>query len=131
MFNKIARMLVGDPNKREIEKSTDAVDQINALENEYEALSDAELLAKTDEFRSRLEQDETLDDLLVEAFAAVREASKRTLGLRHYDVQLIGGIALHQKDCRNAHRRGQDPGGHPAALPERPDRPRRPPGDGQ
>jgi len=72
------------------------VDAINDLEPQFEALSDTELRAKTGELRSRLGRGESLDDLLVEAFAAVREASKRTIGLRHYDVQLIGGIVLHQ-----------------------------------
>ncbi|MBN1640498.1 MAG: hypothetical protein JXA09_04615 [Anaerolineae bacterium] len=71
------------------------VDAINALEDEYEALSDEALRGKTDEFLARLADGETLDDILVEAFAAVREASKRTTGMRHYDVQLLGGIALH------------------------------------
>ncbi|HUT20666.1 MAG TPA: preprotein translocase subunit SecA, partial [Anaerolineae bacterium] len=71
------------------------VDAINDLENEYVALSDQQLRAKTSVFLERLAEGETLDDILVEAFAAVREASKRTIGLRHYDVQLLGGIALH------------------------------------
>ena len=72
------------------------VDRINELESEYEKLSNEEVKAKTAEFRARLEKGETLDDLLPEAFATVREAAKRTLGMRHYDVQLIGGIALHR-----------------------------------
>ncbi|MDH3475700.1 MAG: preprotein translocase subunit SecA, partial [Rhodospirillales bacterium] len=72
------------------------VDAIGALEPELEALSDEELRARTTKFRARLEQGETLDDLLVEAFATVREAAKRTLGQRHFDVQLIGGIVLHR-----------------------------------
>ncbi len=96
MLKKFVTILGGDPNKRAISKSNEIVDQINSLEPEFEALSDDGLLAKTDEFRTRLAQGETLDELLPEAFAAVREASKRTNGQRHYDVQLIGGIALHQ-----------------------------------
>lgn len=96
MLNKLIRTFGGDPNKRKIEELSEVVSQINALEADYEALSDAQLRAKTDEFKQRLADGETLDDLLVEAFAAVREASKRTIGLRHFDVQLIGGIALHQ-----------------------------------
>ncbi len=96
MLNKLIRTFGGDPNKRKIEEFSEIVNQINALEGEYEALSDADLLAKTHEFKQRLADGETLDDILVEAFAAVREASKRTIGLRHYDVQLIGGIALHR-----------------------------------
>jgi preprotein translocase subunit SecA len=96
MLKKFVTILGGDPNKRAISKSNEIVDQINSLEPQFEQLSNEALLAKTAEFRSRLADGETLDDLLPEAFAAVREASKRTNGQRHYDVQLIGGIALHQ-----------------------------------
>jgi preprotein translocase subunit SecA len=96
MLKKFVTIFGGDPNKRALDKSNQTVDQINSLEAEFEALSSEELLAKTAEFSSRLVNGETLDDLLPEAFAAVREASKRTNGQRHYDVQLIGGIALHQ-----------------------------------
>ncbi len=96
MFQKVVNILGGDPHKREIEKLSATVEQINQLEPEFEKLSDEALQAKTDEFRQRLAEGETLDDLLPEAFAAVREASKRTIGLRHYDVQLVGGIVLHQ-----------------------------------
>src|SRR5512137_1654572 len=96
MLKKFVTILGGDSNKRALSKSNEIVDQINSLETQYEEVSNEELLAKTTEFRGRLSQGETLDDLLPEAFAAVREASKRTNGQRHYDVQLIGGIALHQ-----------------------------------
>ena len=96
MFKKISNIFAGDSQKRRLDKLVTVVDQINALEPTFEALSNDALRAKTDEFRQRLSQGETLDDLLPEAFAAVREASKRTLGLRHYDVQLICGINLHQ-----------------------------------
>ncbi|HUV91603.1 MAG TPA: hypothetical protein VMV80_00820, partial [Anaerolineales bacterium] len=96
MLKKFVSVVGGDPNKRAIEKYTSIVDQINALESQFETLSDEALSAKTDEFRSRLSNGETLDDLLVESFATVREASKRTLGMRHFDVQLIGGIAMHE-----------------------------------
>ncbi|MCW5878583.1 MAG: hypothetical protein KIS80_06925 [Anaerolineales bacterium] len=75
---------------------SEMVNFINGLEAEYEALADEALRAKTEEFRARLDQGESLDELLAEAFATVREASKRTLGLRHFDVQLMGGMALHQ-----------------------------------
>ncbi|MCX7680547.1 MAG: SEC-C metal-binding domain-containing protein [Anaerolineae bacterium] len=88
--------VIGDANQREIARLQKVVARINALEPYFQALDDAQLRAKTDEFRRRLEQGETLDDLLVEAFAAVREAARRTIGLRPYDVQLIGGIVLHQ-----------------------------------
>ncbi len=96
MLKKIVQVIGGDPNKKAIEKYSVVVDQINHLEAVFEKLSKEELRAKTDAFRTRLEDGETLDDILPEAFAAVREASKRTIGLRHYDVQLIGGIALHE-----------------------------------
>lgn len=96
MLRRLVTFIGGDPNKKELEKYAQIVAQINALEKDFEALSDESLAAKTIEFRQRLKEGETLDDLLPEAFAAVREASKRTIGLRHYDVQLIGGIVLHQ-----------------------------------
>ena len=96
MFQKILRVLGGDPNKQEILKLSEIVKEINDLEPSFESLNNDALLAKTDELRGRLQEGETLDDLLPEAFAAVREASKRTIGLRHYDVQMIGGIVLHQ-----------------------------------
>jgi len=96
MLKRLIRVIGGDPNKREIDRLSEIVDQINALERKFEALSDAALSEKTNEFRARLADGETLDDLLPEAYAAVREASKRTLGLRHFDVQLIGGIVLHE-----------------------------------
>ena len=96
MFKNIAKALGGDPQKREIDRVTPLIEQINQLEPEYEALSPQELRAKTTLFRQRLTEGETLNDILVEAFAAVREASKRTTGLRHFDIQLIGGIFLHE-----------------------------------
>ncbi len=88
--------LFGDPNEKELQKLASLVEEINSLESEIEALRDEQLAAKTTEFKSRLTQGETLDDVLSEAFACIREAAKRTLGQRHYDVQLIGGIVLHQ-----------------------------------
>ena len=96
MFKKIGQLFGGDPHKKKVEALAEIVDQINALESGYEALSDTDLAAKTVLFKERLSKGETLDELLVEAFAAVREASKRTLGQRHYDVQLITGITLHR-----------------------------------
>lgn len=92
----ILKSLFGDTSTRAIAKTKVIVDRINALEAEVGALSDESLKAKTLEFKDRLGKDETLDDLLPEAFAVLREASKRTLGMRHFDVQLIGGIMLHQ-----------------------------------
>jgi preprotein translocase subunit SecA len=96
MFKKIAQLFGGDPHKKKVESLSITVEQINDLEAEYEALSDQALAEKTSVFKERLAQGATLDDLLVEAFAAVREASKRTLGQRHYDVQMITGITLHR-----------------------------------
>jgi preprotein translocase subunit SecA len=95
MLNKFVQVLGGDPHKREVQKLSETVAKINDLEPSFEALSDEQLLAKTTEFRERLDSGETLDDLLPEAFAAVREAGKRTIGLRHYDVQMVGGMTLH------------------------------------
>ena len=94
---KTLTKLIGGSNEGVIKKiRRQVVDDVNALEPEFEALTDAELRALTDEFRSRLQDGETTDDILHEAFAAVREAAKRTLGQRHFDVQLIGGFALHE-----------------------------------
>lgn len=90
------KLVFGDPNKKELKVCQGYVDKINALEPEISGLSDARLCAKTQEFRLRLTKGETLDDLLPEAFAVVREASRRVLGLRHFDVQLIGGCILHR-----------------------------------
>ncbi len=95
MLNRIVRVFGGDPNKRQIEEYSETVEYINSLEPKYEAYGDEQLFAMTNEFRRRLVLGETLDDLLPETFAVVRETSKRTLGQRHYDVQLIGGISLH------------------------------------
>ena len=93
LFKKV----IGDSNQREIARLQKVVEHINTdLEPEFEELSDAQLRAKTGEFRQRLADGESLDDMLAEAFTAVREAAKRTIGLRHYDVQLIGGHLLHQ-----------------------------------
>lgn len=83
-------------SEKEVQRVMPIVEKINSLEPEIEKLTDTELKAKTDEFKQRLQKGETLDDILPEAFATVREASKRVLGMRHFDVQLIGGIILHQ-----------------------------------
>ena len=96
MVAKLLRKIFGSRNERLVKRMRKQVAQINALESEYEALSDEELQAKTRQFRERLEGGESLDDLLPEAFATVREAGKRVLKMRHYDVQLIGGMVLHQ-----------------------------------
>jgi preprotein translocase subunit SecA len=85
-----------DSNERELKRLQPLVDKINGLEPKFQKLSDAQLKAKTNEFKTRLQESASLDDLLPEAFATVREAAKRTIGQRHFDVQLIGGIVLHQ-----------------------------------
>ncbi len=113
MLKNFVKLFSGDPTKKTVEKLGELVEQINDLEPQFEALSDEELLAKTDEFRARVRESmgnvegleeeeqfkaeqEALFDILPDAFAAVREASKRTIGLRHYDIQLIGGAVLHR-----------------------------------
>jgi preprotein translocase subunit SecA len=96
MFGKIAKSVFGSSNDRYIKKTFKIVDKINSLEDGFSALSDDDLKAQTQKFRDRLEGGETLDDILPEAFATVREASKRTLGMRHFDVQMVGGIVLHR-----------------------------------
>ncbi|HOG59966.1 MAG TPA: hypothetical protein PKX76_01510, partial [Flexilinea sp.] len=98
MFTKLKTALGLDPIQKKLEEYTAIVSEINRLEPDYEKLSDEALRAKTDEFKDRLANGETLDDILTEAFATVREASKRVLGQRPYDVQLIGGIALHKRN---------------------------------
>ena len=92
----IFEKVFGTHSEKEIKRITPLVDKIEALDESMQALSNDELKAKTDEFKKRLADGETLDDLLVEAFAVVREASVRTLGMKHYPVQIMGGILLHQ-----------------------------------
>ncbi len=92
----VLNKLFGDPSAKEIKKITPIVNQINALEPDFVSLSDAALRAKTAEFKDRVQKGESLDDILPEAFATIREAARRVLGQRHYDVQLMGGIILHQ-----------------------------------
>ncbi len=96
MLSSLARAIFGTANDRSLKAYQRRVPQVNALEPAMQVLSDDELRAKTAEFRARLADGASLDDLLPEAFAAVREASRRTLGLRHFDVQLIGGMVLHE-----------------------------------
>src|SRR5574339_1315916 len=113
MLKNFVKIFGGDPNKKTIEQFRGIADQVNSLEPQFEALSDDALRAKTDEFKTRIADSvgnlegfdekeqfkayqDALEEILPEAFAVVREASKRTIGLRHFDVQLIGGIALHR-----------------------------------
>src|SRR5712692_1399551 len=96
MITALARKLFGSANDRRIRSYRPRVEAINALEAELEALSDEALRARTEAFKEQLANGSTLNDILVPAFATVREASKRTLGQRHFDVQLIGGMILHE-----------------------------------
>ena len=95
MLTNIAKKIFGSRNDRLLKQYRKSVAKINALEEQMKALSDADLQAKTAEFKQRLADGQTLDDILVEAFAVCREASRRVLGMRHFDVQLIGGMVLH------------------------------------
>ena len=95
MLNRLLTSLFGSRNDRLVKQLGGIVKKINALEPKMKALSDAELQAKTAEFKQRVADGESLDKLLPEAFAVCREASTRVLGMRHYDVQLIGGMVLH------------------------------------
>jgi preprotein translocase subunit SecA len=96
MVSKLLKLFSGDPNQRHLKRYWSLAAAVNALEAETEALSDEGLAARTGEFRDRLADGETVDALLPEAFAVVREAARRVLGMRHFDVQLIGGAALHE-----------------------------------
>ncbi|RKY03733.1 preprotein translocase subunit SecA, partial [Candidatus Poribacteria bacterium] len=95
MFSKIAEKIIGSKNDRILKKLWPIVEKVNSLEPQMEKLSDEQLRDKTEEFKERLKKGETLDDLLPEAYAVVREAAKRTLGQRHFDVQVLGAIVLH------------------------------------
>ena len=92
----VMKMLFGNYSKRELKRIQPICDQVLALEDKYKAMSDSELQAQTPALKERLAKGETLDDILPDAFAACREASARVLGMRHFPVQIIGGIALHQ-----------------------------------
>ena len=96
LLEGILKKIFGDPNEKEIKNIRVIVEKINSLEKDMQSLSSANLAAKTSEFKVRLQKGETLDDILPEAFAVVREASKRVTGMRHFDVQMIGGVVLHR-----------------------------------
>src|SRR4030042_4474275 len=96
MIQPVLRKILGTKNDRELKRIIPLVERVNALEPSWVKLSDAQLRAKTALFRERLGQGEALDPLPPEAFATVREAAKRTLGQRHYDAQLVGGVVLHE-----------------------------------
>jgi preprotein translocase subunit SecA len=95
MLNFLTKVF-GSKNERELKKLQPVVEQINSFEPEIQAMDDVRLKDQTNRFKQRIEQGESLDEILPEAFATVREASRRTLKMRHFDVQLIGGIVLHQ-----------------------------------
>src|SRR3989339_718884 len=95
MITKLVESIMGTKSEGDLKKLQPVIDRINSFEDETKALTDEQLKNKTPEFRKRLAEGEALDDLLPEAFACVREASKRAIGLRHYDVQLLGGLILH------------------------------------
>ena len=96
VLKKIQNFIMGTPAERTMRQYRSVVEAVNALEPDMKALSDDELRAKTDEFRERLDAGETLEDIMIEAFAVVRAVAVRTIGLRHYDVQIIGGAVLHE-----------------------------------
>lgn len=96
MFAPLLKKLFGSKNEREVKRMLKAVQAVNALEEQMVSLSDEQLRSKTEEFKARLEKGETLDKILPEAFAVCREAGKRVMGMRHFDVQLIGGMTLHE-----------------------------------
>jgi preprotein translocase subunit SecA len=96
MFAPLLKKLFGSKNEREVKRMLKAVHAVNALEEQMLSLSDEQLRSKTEEFKARLEKGETLDQILPEAFAVCREAGKRVMGMRHFDVQLIGGMTLHE-----------------------------------
>ena len=96
LLESLIKKIFGDPSEKELKRCRPIVEKINSLEQEMQKLSSANLQAKTQEFKLRLQKGETLDDILPEAFAVVREASRRVTGMRHFDVQLIGGMVLHR-----------------------------------
>ena len=116
----IARKLFGSSNDRRIKVLAPKVEQINALEPELEKLSDEALQARTEQFREELKNGKKLEELLIPAFAIVREASKRTLGMRHFDVQLIGGMMLNEGSISEMRTgEGKNAGGNTRSLSKR------------
>jgi len=96
MIDVLLKKIFGTKHERDVKRMMPVVDSINALEPSLRSLDDAALRAKSEEFKKRIERDGTLDDVLPEAFAVCREAARRTVGMRHFDVQLIGGMVLHE-----------------------------------
>src|SRR5881397_248262 len=112
MLNVLVRAVFGTKHERDAKRMRPVVEAINAQEPALERLSDSELKAKTDEFRKRLADGAELDDLLVEAFAVCREAARRTVRMRHFDVQLMRHGPPSGEDLGDGNGRGQDPRGH-------------------
>ena len=124
---KFTEKLFGTHSERELKRIYPIVDKIEALRPTMQALTDEELRAKTKEYKDRYNGGESLDSILPEAFATVREAAKRSLGMEHHRVQLIGGIILHQgRIAEMKTGEGKNPCFHPSGLPERTDRTRCP-----
>ena len=106
MIGHLIKKIVGSKNERELKRINPLMQRVSSLEDRIRPLSDGQLRAKTGEFRERIERGEPLDQILPEAFAVVREVAKRVIGERHYDVQLMGGIALHKgmiTEMKNPH----------------------------
>ena len=108
MLNALLRTVFGTKHERDVKRTMPTVAAINALESGLRALDDAALRAKTEELRARLAADAELDEVLPEAFAVCREAARRSLGMRHFDVQLIGGMVLHSGKIAEGEGRRQD-----------------------
>src|SRR2546425_10064623 len=124
MIDAILRKIFGTKHERDVKRMMPTVEATNALEPSVQALGDAELRAKTDEFRKRLEAGESVDALLPEAFAVARDAARRTVGMRPFDVQLIGGMVLPEgKIAEMATGEGKTLGATPPADPHSPTRP--------
>lgn len=96
MISTVLKKIFGTKQERDLKRLEPIVSQVNLLEEEISKLRDDQLREKTQEFRMRLDKGETLDDIMVEAFAVVREVAKRTINMRHFDVQIMGGVVLHQ-----------------------------------
>ena len=122
-MQNMARKVFGSPNDRKLKSVRPLIASVNQLETKFESFTEADMVAKTEELKTRAVNGEDLEALLPEAFANVREAGKRSLGLRVFDVQLVGGLFLHRRrHCRNEDRGRQDSGGDTPGLSECPDR---------
>ena len=106
-MKRIIRAIFGDPYERALKPYWEHVEEVNKLEPEMEAMSDEALKAKSEELKQRVSDGEALDGVMYEAYALVREVSQRTIGLRHYDVQILGGIVLHEGQIAEMNQKGQ------------------------